>query len=163
MTTFRTNDGREWKLAVNVGSIKRCLEDTGLRLTDLFASDAKVSEFFSDDIKFAEVLWSLVRLQAEAAGNGFDEFLSAIDGTVIESAAEALLSAVVDFSQEPRRTLLRRVLEKMKAARERLATEGFADANRSLEALNFEAILKTHTATQPIHLNSATNSPDASE
>lgn len=161
MRTFKTNDGTEWRLSVNVGTVKRCLEETGLRLTDLFASEGKIAEFFSDDLKFAEVLWSLVGPQAAASGKNVDDFFQAIDGTVIEAAAEALLAEIVDFFQEPRRTLLRRVLEKYQAAATRLKTEAFDVVNQRLETTNFEEILKNQISNQPTRSSSATSSPVA--
>lgn len=161
MRTFKTSDGTEWRISVNVGTVKRCLEETGLRLTDLFASEGKIAEFFSDDLKFAEVLWSLIGPQAASAGKTVDDFFQAIDGTVIESAAESLLAEIVDFFQEPRRTLLRRVLEKYQAAATRLKTEAFDAVNQRLEKTNFEEILKDQISNQQTRSSSATSSPVA--
>lgn len=155
MKTFTTTDGTEWRLTVNVLTIKRVLEDTGLKLTDLFSTESRISQFFSDDIKFCEVLWSCVRPDAEKAGKTADDFFSAIDGTVIETAVEALLSELVDFFQEPRRGLLRKVLVKWRLASERLKTEGVRDAEQKLEEMDFEAAL-SQTLT-----SSASSSPDA--
>ncbi len=107
MKAFKTTDGTEWQVVVNVATIKRCMDDTGLRLTDLFASEAKIGEFFADDVRFCEVLFSVIRPQADAAGKTLDDFLAGIDGTVIEKAVEALLAEVADFFQEPRKGLIK--------------------------------------------------------
>lgn len=153
MKTFTTTDGTEWRVTVNVLTIKRVLEDTGLKLTDLFSTESKISEFFSDDVKFCEVLWSVVRPEAEKAGKTLDDFFSAIDGTVIESAVEALLSELVDFFQEPRRGLLRKVLQKWRAASDKLKTEGVRVAEQRLEEIDFETVLSQ------MPTNSASSSP----
>ena len=160
MATFRTTDGVEWKVAVNVGVIKRVIEDTGVRLTDIFASDAKVGEFFSDDVKFAEVIWSIIRPQAEAKQKTADDFFAVINGAVIEQAAEAMLTEIVDFFQEPRRTLLRRVLERFQAAQKRLVTAEFDAASRRLETMTDEQILVIEEKLQTPS-SSATSSPGA--
>lgn len=153
MKTFRTIDGTEWKVVVTVGTIKRVLDETGLKLTDLFATEAKIGEFFSDDIKFCEVLWSVVRPQADELGRTTDQFFGNIDGTVIEQAVEALLAEVVDFFQEPRRTLLRKVLTRYQESHRKLQTEGVLAVERLIETTDFEqAIRQTHT-------NSASSSP----
>lgn len=148
MKTFKTTDGTEWKVAVNVGTIKRVQDDTGLRLTDLFASEAKIGAFFADDVKFCEVLFSAIRPQAEEAGKTLDDFLAGIDGTVIEGAVEALLAEVADFFQEPRKGLLKKTLAKYQAAHQKLVTEGVLAAEKKIEETDFEMLLRqTHTSS----------------
>lgn len=142
MKAFKTTDGTEWQVVVNVATIKRCMDDTGLRLTDLFASEAKIGEFFADDVRFCEVLFSVVRPQAEAAGKTLDDFLAGIDGTVIEGAVEALLAEVADFFQEPRKGLIKKTLAKYQAAHSKLVTEGVLAAEKRIEETDFETLLR---------------------
>ncbi len=142
MKAFKTTDGTEWQVVVNVATIKRCMDDTGLRLTDLFASEAKIGEFFADDVRFCEVLFSVVRPQAEAAGKTLDDFLAGIDGTVIEGAVEALLAEVADFFQEPRKGLIKKTLAKYQAAHNKLVTEGVLAAEKRIEETDFETLLR---------------------
>ena len=142
MRAFKSTDGTEWQVVVNVGTIKRCMDDTGLRLTDLFASEAKIGEFFADDVRFCEVLYSVVRPQAEAVGKTLDDFLAGIDGTVIEGAVEALLAEVADFFQEPRKGLLKKTLAKYQAAHSKLVTEGVLAVEKKIEETDFETLLR---------------------
>jgi len=142
MKTFVTTDGTTWQVVVNVATIKRCMDDTGLRLTDLFASEAKIGEFFADDVRFCEVLFSVVRPQAEADGKTLDDFLAAIDGTVIEGAVEALLAEVADFFQEPRRGLIKKTLARYQAAHSKLVTEGVRAAEKKIDETDFETLLR---------------------
>lgn len=149
MKTFKTNDGFEWQVTVNVGTVKRCMEDTGLKLTDLFSGAAKIDEFFSDDVKFCEVLYSVVRPQAEAAGKNVDAFLAGIDGTVIEGAIEALLEETADFFREPRKGLLKKVLAKYRTAHDKLKTEGVLAAEKKIEETDFENLLRQTLTSSP--------------
>ena len=142
MKTFVTTDGTTWQVVVNVATIKRCMDDTGLRLTDLFASEAKIGEFFADDVRFCEVLFSVVRPQAEADGKTLDDFLAGIDGTVIEGAVEALLAEVADFFQEPRKGLIKKTLARYQAAHLKLVTEGVLAAEKRMEETDFEKLLR---------------------
>lgn len=142
MKAFKTTDGTEWQVVVNVGTIKRCMDDTGLRLTDLFASEAKIGEFFADDVRFCEVLFSVIRPQADAADKTLDDFLAGIDGTVIEKAVEALLAEVADFFQEPRKGLIKKTLARYQAAHSKLVTEGVLAAEKRIEETDFEALLR---------------------
>lgn len=152
MKSFRTKDGTDWQVTVSVATIKRVMDRTGLKLTDLFTAE-KIKEFFADEIRFCEVVYATVLPQAEAAGKSLDDFLGVVDGEVIESAAEALLAEVADFFQEPRKGLLKKVMEKYQEATARLRTEGGREAERILEGIDFERLfLQTPT-------NSALNSP----
>jgi len=153
MKSFKATDGTEWKVVVNVGTIKRVQDDTGLRLTDLFASAEKIGAFFADDVRFCEVLFATIRPQAEAVGKTLDDFLAGIDGTVIEGAVEALLAEVADFFQEPRKGLLKKTLAKYQAAHAKLKTEGVLAAEKKIEETDFETLLR-QTLT-----NSASSSP----
>jgi hypothetical protein len=156
MTTIKTTDGAEWKVAVNVGTVKRCMDETGLRLTDLFANEKKIGDFFSDDLRFCEVLMAVLRPQLEAAGKSADDFLAVIDGTVIESAAEALLVELANFFQEPRRGLLKQVLAKYQAAATKLRDAGAAAAQKKLDELNMEEMI---AESQRTLTNSASSLP----
>jgi hypothetical protein len=142
MKAFKTIDGTEWQVVVNVATIKRCMDDTGLRLTDLFASEAKIGEFFADDVRFCEVLFSVIRPQADAADKTLDDFLAGIDGTVIEKAVEALLAEVADFFQEPRKGLIKKTLARYQAAHSKLVTEGVLAAEKRIEETDFETLLR---------------------
>lgn len=142
MKAFKTTDGTEWQVVVNVATIKRCMDDTGLRLTDLFASEAKIGEFFADDVRFCEVLFSVIRPQADAAGKTLDDFLAGIDGTVIEKAVEALLAEVADFFQEPRKGLLKKVMERYSKAAEKVRVETLAVVEKQIEEMDFEKLIR---------------------
>lgn len=153
MRTFRTTDGCEWKVSVTVGTIKRVMEHTGLKLTDLFSTADKIQAFFADEVRICEVLFAAIKPQADAAGKSVDDFLSVIDGTVIESAVESLLEETVDFFHEPRKGLLKKVLAKYREATSRLRTDGALAAEKKLEQMDFERLFH-QTLT-----NSALSSP----
>lgn len=153
MRSFKTKDGTEWAVDVTVGTVKRCLDETGLKLTDLFATDKRVDSFFSDDVQFCLVLAAVVRPQLEERKKTTDEFLSVIDGTCIEQAVEALIGEVADFFQEPRKGLLKKMLAKYQAAHVKVRDEGLAEIEKKMETIDFETLIRqTHT-------NSASNSP----
>jgi len=148
MRTFKTKDGAEWTVDVTVGTVKRCLDETGLKLTDLFATDRQVQGFFSDDVQFCLVLAAVIRPQLEAAGKTTEDFLSVIDGTCIEQAVEALIGEVADFFQEPRKGLLKRMLAKYQAAHAKVRAEDLAKVETKLEAIDFETLIRqTHTSS----------------
>jgi hypothetical protein len=157
MRTFRTSDGVEWQVAVNVGTVKRVRDLTSVNLLDLVGNHHSISELFSDDVRFAEVLCAVVRPQLEAAGKSDDQFFAAINGDVIETAAEALLAEVVNFFQEPRRSLLQKAMEKYRTAALGLQEKGLVEVQKRLDEMDVEQmILKFQTPT-----NSASSLPDS--
>lgn len=148
MKTFKTLDGTEWKVAVTVGTIKRVMDDTGLKLTDMFTSQKATEQFLSDDIKFCEMIWSVVRPQASENGITIDQFLSTIDGEVVEAAAEAIVGETVDFFQEPRRSVLRKIWARYLEAKQRCKIVDALAAEKEMEKVDFDQLVRlTHTNT----------------
>lgn len=140
MKTFSTTDGLEWSIVVNVLTIKRVMDGTGLKLTDLFSTADKIQQFFADEVKICEVLFATIKPQADERGKSIEDFLAVIDGTVIENAMEALLAEIADFFQEPRRGLLKQVLAKYREAHNRMQTEGVRAAEKKLQAIDFDRL-----------------------
>jgi uncharacterized protein YuzB (UPF0349 family) len=142
MKPFQTSDGAKYEIAVNVATVKRVRDLTGINLLGLVGDQKAVSELFEDDVKFCEVLCAVVRPQLEAAGKSDDDFFAAINGDVIETAAEALLAEIVNFFQEPRRSLLRKAMEKYQTAYRKVRAEGAAAAEKAMETIDFETSLR---------------------
>lgn len=135
MGSFRTTDGAEWVVAVNVGTIKRVREQANVNLLALVGSPAAVADVFSDDVRLAEVIAAVVKPQLDKAGKSADDFFSSIDGTVVEQAAEALLREIANFFQEPRRTVLLAAMDKAQAANKAKTEAGVAAALEAIEAM----------------------------
>jgi hypothetical protein len=155
MKSFKTKDGVEWTVEVTVGTVKRCLAETGLKLTDLFAADKRVGAFFADDVQFCLVLAAVIRPQLEERGKTTDDFLSVIDGTCVEQAVEALIGEVADFFPEPRKGQLKKMLAKYQAAHEKVRGEDLAEAERVMETIDFETLIRQ------TRMNSASSSQDS--
>lgn len=142
MRTFKTTDGTDWAVQVNVGTVKRVLDETGLKLTDLFAGDKRLDAFFADDVQFCLVLSAVVRPQLIAANKTTDDFLSLIDGTCVEQAVEALVGEVADFFPEPRKGQLKKVMEKYQAANAKVQGESLAEIDKKIEETDFETLIR---------------------
>jgi len=138
MSVFSTTDGRKWTVAVNLGTVKRVREATGVDVLALVSDQRAISEAFSDNIRLAEVIASVIKPELAAAGVTDDQFFSVIDGAVIESATEALLAEVANFFQEPRRTILVKAMEKVQAAVKEQNARGAAEALKALETMEVE-------------------------
>ncbi len=143
MAKFKDSAGREWSLAINVPVMKRVQERTGVHLGKLFNDDCKLlQEVTSDAITFGAVLHAMIEPQAKAAGVDEDSFLEALDADAIESAGDALLAAVQDFSPSRMRPLIAALRTKGQELAT-LAGAGMAEAATKIEAMQPTMILNS--------------------
>ncbi len=108
MRSFKDKKGREWSLELNVISAKRVKSDTGVDLLDM----ESLSDKLADTYTLVEVLWSMIRKQAEALNVDAEGFGKSLDGDSIELATDALLEEVTDFFPSSRRKILKKALAK---------------------------------------------------
>lgn len=139
MKIFKDANGREWKIAVTIRTLKavrdtvRTQAGVPVNLAQMveFAPDGKLDtglldELARDPVLLSETLWALVRDQAPE-DFGIEDFLQACDGDVLCTAVDLLLEEVVDFFPEAKRRMLRLILNPIMKLKE--------DANSKLDAL----------------------------
>ncbi len=141
MHSFEAIDGTKWSFAISYGTVQQVLEDTGFKLTDLFYDNKAAAPILGDAFQFLRVMFSALKPQAKQLGKSFEDFLAGMDDTVLAKATDALLEAVVDFFHEPRRTLVRRALEKYRSESERLTSAATLVAEKKLEEMDVAAII----------------------
>lgn len=95
--TFTDTTGRPWNLIVNVPTMRRVREATGIHLVDLLNPAASEAGKLLDPITRADVLFALVKPEADAAGVTADDFGAAMVGDADAAASRALVEAVCDF------------------------------------------------------------------
>lgn len=111
-TTFRDGAGREWSVKVTIGSLRRCLDLSGIDILNLFGqrqsaqdgeepSPPPVLELFLDLDVLGRTLYAVCKPDADKRGVEIDEFLDALSGDVIEEARRALLESCVTFYPSP--------------------------------------------------------------
>lgn len=144
MKSFTDNTGKQWEINVNVNTIERVRDLCGIRLDKLFDDNLSLLEAVLDDpLRLTDVLWAVV-------GDGGDKvaFLMSLAGDALESAANALVEATIDFFPNPkRRHLLRETIRKAWAAVNATADK----ATAILDGLD------------PTSFTPATNSPESLE
>lgn len=113
MGTFKDSKGQDWSVEINVEAAKR-MRAAGLDLADLFGQDTKLlNRLGSDDLFFADVLWSIVQPQASSLQIDQKAFNERLDGTAMESASKQVLEGITSFSRSPhRRALMQNVMAK---------------------------------------------------
>lgn len=154
---FTARDGRQYDLTITMGTVKRVEREIGHRLTTIFVSDDLRPQWIGDDLGFGQLLWVLVKPQAEAAGVSQEQFDDSLDGPTTRTAQREFLRSCSLFFEEPLRGQILLMLAGLDRFSELARTESqtvVAAAKEKLEAMTLENVL-----TQSIHTNSGSSSP----
>jgi len=114
MRAFKDNNGRSWSVVINVTTIKRV---RGLLEIDLMeAVEGNLLErLVTDPVILCDIVYVLCKPDADASGITDEQFGEAMFGDALAAATTALLEALVEFFPLPKRRLLEKALEKMRA------------------------------------------------
>lgn len=133
MSTFTDGNGREWHITVSVDDIRRVKAETGVYLTKLIDDQlSPLVTLLADTLTLVDVIYCLVRPQADKLGITDVQFAQAICGDVLDHAASAFVEALIGFFPKSQRDLLTRLIEKGKRVQEALAKK----AEIAIEQLN---------------------------
>jgi len=136
MRTFTDTAARVWTLALSVDAMKRVKALTGVDFRDA-ASGRLLQELTNDPVLLCDVLYAVVKPEAEAKGVSDEEFGRGLAGDVIDQATTALLEELVDFFPLARRGVVKKLLAKVKS----LEAKGIAAAEAWLEGPEPERML----------------------
>lgn len=125
MRTFKDNAGRTWTVALNVDAIKRAKTLAGANLLEAVSGEL-LEKLIDDPILLCDVVFAVVKPEADARNISDEDFGRAMGGDAIDSATSALLEELVDFSPRQRRPLLKKVLAKHDAVQDRVIQAGMA-------------------------------------
>jgi hypothetical protein len=161
MAAFKDSKSREWSVAVTVGVVNRIKDKADLR----YALDDKMKMYFEiigDPCKLADIVYAIIKPQADAAGVTLEDFADALDGDVIVKMAEAFEGALVDFFPPPMRGPLKELAKKREAYRTSTATwaiekMGTMDAANAAKT-DAEARFKALASSTP---NASTSGPES--
>ena len=124
MRTFTDNAGRTWTVQVNVAAIKRVRGLLGVDLYKLVDDGFQaLAKLVSDPVQLADVIYCLVKDEADAKQVTDEEFGRALAGDAITLAADSFVEELIDFFPDARaRAGLRKVIDAGKKVRDRLLT-----------------------------------------
>jgi hypothetical protein len=112
MHTFTDTQGRIWTIAITIDAVKRVRALTGTDLLAVAGGDL-LERLSSDPVLLADVLYAVVKPEADAQQVSDADFGRALAGDAIGAATTALLQDVVDFFPAPKRALLAKALGKL--------------------------------------------------
>lgn len=128
MKSFIDNAGRTWTIEVNVTAIRRVRALIGVNIHQLVDDGMQaLGRLVSDPLQLADVLYCLVKDEADARGVSDEDFGRGLAGDVITLAAEAFVEELIDFFPDARvRAGLRQVIDKGRQVRQQLLTHAEA-------------------------------------
>jgi translation elongation factor EF-G len=119
MPTFTDTAGRTWTVELNIAAVKRVRSLTGTDLLEVL-SGKLIDRLIADPVLLVDVLFAILKPEADANGVSDEDFGRAMAGDAIEQATQALLQAIVSFCPSPKdRAALGRVLEATNLALDR--------------------------------------------
>lgn len=111
MKTFTDNAGRTWTITINVDAIKRVRGLLQVNLLEVIEGKL-IDRLIGDPVLLCDVLFALVKPEAETKQISDEDFGRAMAGDSIDHATTGLLEELVSFFPSPRdRANLNRVLQ----------------------------------------------------
>lgn len=153
MRMFTDTAGRTWTIALTIDAAKRVKQLLGVNLLEMDGGDPPLLTRLGTDIMLlCDVIFALVKPQADAAGVTDEQFGAALGGGAILAAQTALYEELVDFFQ----TLGRRDIAKAVGVQHRMIDLAVTRIETRIDQLDIEAVANT------ILGDSSTNSPESS-
>lgn len=109
MHSFTDNKGRVWEIDINIAAARRVKSLVGVNIVALYENKfERLAGLLSDPIAICDVIFAIVKPEADRQGVTDEQFGEAMAGDSIEQAAEAFYRAIVDFCPNPR---MRKVMQ----------------------------------------------------
>ena len=113
MKTFKDNQDRKWTVTINVSAIKRVRAELDLDLLEAIEGTL-LERMVSDPILLCDILYVLVKPEADAKGISDEDFGQALAGDAIDRACQAFIGELVDFFPKGRREVLAEAVAKVR-------------------------------------------------
>ena len=177
MKTFTDNAGRTWTIALTIDAAKRVRGLLNVNLLELeqpwvspssAVASAKAEPLLTrlgtDVILLCDVVFALVKPQADAAGVTDEQFAAALGGDVILAAQTAFYEELVDFFRKLGRTDLAKAVD----AQRRMIDLAVRRIETRIDRLDLEATIESALGavserSESIRGELSTNSPLSSE
>ncbi len=109
---FRDELGRVWTIHISCSSLKRIAGHAGFDIADV--GNGKAIDLFGGNTShLLDVLWPLVKADAEKRGIDQDSFGDGLRGDSVSDATAVLKEELLSFFPTARRRLLHRLLDRM--------------------------------------------------
>ena len=154
MKTFTDSAGHTWTLSITIDAIKRVQGLLpGVVLADLMAGDPPLlTRLESDIVLLCDVIYALIKPQADTAGVTDVDFGAALGGEAITAAHDAFWSELADFFRKLGRADQAKAIDKQSA----LVKAAVSAVDQRIDTIDVDAAISQALSS------SATNSPASS-
>jgi hypothetical protein len=98
MKAFTDNAGKTWSVSMTIDSVKRVRDLLGVNLVEPEAGDPPLlTRLGTDEILLCDVVFCLIKPQADKLGVTDEDFGRALGGDAILAAQTALYEELIDF------------------------------------------------------------------
>lgn len=159
MQTFKDSEGREWKVEVSIGTAKRIRDLLKVDLLALDQGDPPLAHRLATDvILLCDILYVVVKPQAEALDVSDEVFGASLGGTAIQNAVNALYAELESFFQNLGRLDLRDIIKKQ----QEIMAIGVGKIQKKIEAIDVNVLMKDLDKQMDLVINgkTSTNSPE---
>jgi len=140
MKTFADNAGRTWTISLTIDAAKRVKSLLGVNLLELDAGEPPLlTRLGTDVILLCDVIYALVKPQADAAGVTDEQFGSALGGEAVLAAQTAFYEELVDFFRKLGRTDLAKAVD----AQRRVIDLAVARIETRIDRLDLQAAVES--------------------
>ena len=112
MHEFKDDLGRPWRVHITCASNKRIAAHAGFDFADI-ANGKAVELFGGDTAHLLDILWPLVKADADTRGIDYDSFGDGLRGDCLVDATTVLKEELLLFFPSPRRLLMQKLVAKM--------------------------------------------------
>jgi hypothetical protein len=138
MSSFKDNKNRVWEVEITVWHVRRVRSLAGVDLLALTEDGAKgLGELLGDVPKLVDVVFVLVKDQADAQGVTDEDFGRSLGGDSLEGLTTAFLEGLASFFQNPAQ---RKLLRDLIAAAEAVGNAALARAQKGLAGLDLDRL-----------------------
>ena len=138
MKTFSDATKRSWEIALTIGSAKRVKSLLGIDLLQPEEGDPPLlTRLGTDEMLLCDIIYCLVKPQADAAGITDEQFGELLGGEVILAAQTALYEELIDFFQQRGRADRGRAV----AAQKQMIELAVRNADQQIADLDIQAEL----------------------
>jgi len=135
MHSFTDTQNRVWTVAINFATVRRVRD---MLKIDLVANDigSVIEKIVSDPIVLGDVLYVIVKPQADELKISDIQFGEGLAGDAVEEASKAFFDELADFTPNPRnRARVKKVIEAMWNLTAKLNDKADADLQAALPQL----------------------------
>lgn len=98
MQKFSDSTGDEWTISLNIFSVKKIKTEVDVDLLDLESGDTPtLGVLLTDEMKLAEVIFTLLDSQMTKKGIAIEELQERFDGKTLAASTQAFFDELQDF------------------------------------------------------------------